>query len=386
MNILRAMAIIALVGTAPVQAGEAVLHATSSVTGGWTSNAQGRADGTDAYFIVHGHEIGLSGGGAGIGLRGAMGLEQTRYPGLPAENDWQGTAGLEAEAAMGPNARLRGSIALLYAEDGTALDTPGGLLGAVSPRIEGGVSLRHEAILENTTLGFHAAYDAVRPGLTRVEAALLAPQRIRARTDMLTAGVDLAHTLSPRAAMQAQIRWQGVHVDEDDQTRFGRFPLDVGRLASGIEIGDGQGTGIVLRGGIDALLPRLPGASHAILPHAEAEARLAIGPALALRAGFSAGVDIEAPADGLADWRLAARGGVVWSPLEGTEIETALFAGEVRSVGFDIGVESEWGGEIRARRKFAALLLDAGLVYRRVSGLAPAYDETRISLGVSASI
>ena len=68
-------------------------------------------------------------------------------------------------------------------------------------------------------------------------------------------------------------------------------------------------------------------------------------------------------------------------------VDAALFAARTRSAALGLTVESERGAELIARwAAFDGFALEALARHRQVTGLVPAYDETRLALRISASL
>lgn len=375
MNLLRALILAAMIAT-PASA-QTLL--SSRVETGWTSNAEAAAGGASDLYVTHAQSITL----AAPGLRGTIGFEGTRFSRLWRENDWAATASLEAETAIAADSVLRGSFALAYGEEGRAASTPIGPLGLVIPTVSGSAALRAETLFGAALVGLDLAYAGTRPGETRFEADVLPQARTEPRTDTLTAGIDVIAPVTSLMALAARAQYRTVIVAPAEQAGFGRLPVTVARFGGGIDFGSGTPTGIVLRGGLDAIVsdPAL------FAPYAEADARLQLSDLVALNAGLLAGIDVDDPADSYADWRLEARAGLRLTPTSSLTVDAALFAAQMRSATLGLTVESERGAELIAR--WAALdgfALEALARYRQVTGLVPAYDETRLALRISASL
>lgn len=378
MNILRAILVATLLPT-PTLA-QPIL--SSSIETGWTSNAEAAAGGTSDTYLTHTHSIAL----AAEGLRGSIGFEGTRFSRLWRENDWTASVALEAETLLAPETNLRGSLALAYAEEGQSAASIWGPLGLVTPTLSGTASVRAETRLGDTLLGLDLAYAARRPGETQVEAGLVPDSRTEPRSDTITAGIDVIHSATPTLALAAGAQYRTVLVPEADQVALGRLPVSLARIGGGIDLGAGAPTGLLLRGGLDAILSDTA-ISPVFAPYAEAQARLQFTDTLALNAGLLAGADVEDPADGLADWRLEARTGLRLTPAPGVAIDAALFTAQKRSPALDLTIETEHGAEFIARwAALSGLSLEALARYRQVSGLAPTYEETRLALRISAAI
>ena len=356
---------------------------SSTVETGWTSNAEGRAGGSADHYVTHAHSVGLSAAGEAFALRGALGFEQTRYHRLLRENDWIGTLSLDGEALLAPAALLRGSLKLSYEEEGHILPTDSGPVGLVSPTLRGAAGLRLETGFNALILGLDLAYAPTRPGDTRVEAGLLPDTRTRANTDLVTAGLDIAHPIAPDAAIALRGQYSWLAVEPEDQQLYGRLPLSLARLAAGLQW-DG---GLSLRAGFDAILPENPLLNALFVPYGEADIRLPLADALTLAATLSAGADIDDPADGLADWKLKSRGSLALAIAPEFVLEAALFAAQSRSPALGAILETERGAELLARwMPQGGPVLEAVARHRHVRGHAPAYEENRLGLRISAAI
>lgn len=380
MNILGAAVLVTLVAIAGPARAQPVV--SSTMEAGWTSNAEAAAGGTSDSYLTQTHTITL----ATDGLRGTIAFEATRFSRLWRENDWTGSIALESKTRLAPQASLRGSLSFAYGEEGRSVETLSGPLGLVIPSLSGTASVRAETALGPVLIGLDLAYAAQRPGTTRFEADLVPANRTQARTDTLTAGIDIIAPVSPSVALAARAQYRKVLVSPDDQASFGRIPVSLVRLGGGVEFGAGMPTGVLLRGGLDTILA--DSANSAVFaPYAEGQIRLQLSEIIALNANLLAGADAEDPADGLTDWRLEARAGLRLTPATGFAIDAALFTAQTRSPALDLTIETEHGAELIAR--WAArdsLTLEALARYRQVYGLAPTYDETRLALRISAAI
>lgn len=370
MNLLRAVFAAFLLAT-PATA-QTLL--SSRVETGWTSNAEAAAGGTSDLYVTHAQSIAL----AAPGLRSTIGFEGTRFSRLWRENDWSASASLESETAIASDTVLRGSFALAYDEEGRAATTPIGLLGLVIPAVSGSAALRAETLIGAAMVGLDLAYAGKRPGETRFAADVLPQARTEPRTDTITAGIDVIAPVTPLMALAARAQYRTVIVAPAEQAGFGRLPVAVARFGGGIDFGSGTPTGIVLRGGLDAVVsdPAL------FAPYAEADARLGLSDLVALNASLFAGIDVDDPADSYADWRLEARAGLRLTPVSSLTVDAALFVAQTRSAALGLTLETGHGFELIAR--WAAL--EALARYRQVTGIAPPYDETRLALRILASI
>lgn len=382
MNILR----VAILATGLGMSGPALAQPaptlSSSVEAGWTSNAQAIAGGTSDSYLTTTHTIGLAMPGEDFALRGAIFFEDTRYGVLWRENDWSTSLTLDADARPLPETALRGSLILSYEEEGQAL----GLVGVTLPTLSALARLRAETALGETIFGADLAYGATRPGETRFEGGLLPDTRTEAITDTIIAGLDIAYPIAPQIALAARAQYLVTLIPSDEQAIFARLPVSVARLAAGFELEDAAAS-LSLRGGIDAILPHNQSIDALATPHAALATQLQLSDTLTLAATFDAGAETRDPADGLADWRLKARGSILITPVPQWALEAALFAGQRRSPALDVTIETERGAELIARwMPLGGLRLEALARYRRVEGLAPAYDETRIGLRISAAI
>jgi hypothetical protein len=381
VNILRAAILLIGLAGGPALAQPAPTL-SSSVEAGWTSNAQAIAGGTAETYLTTTHTIGLAMPGENFALRGAILFEDTRYGALWRENDWSTSLTLDAEARPLAETALRGSLILSYQEEGQAL----GPIGVTLPTLSALARLRAETALGGAILGADLAYGAARPGETRFEGGLLADTRTEPITDTIIAGLDIARPIAPGVALAARAQYLAVLVSADEHAIFARFPVSVARLATGFDLEDAAAS-LSLRGGIDAILPHDRSIDALATPHAALAAQLQLSDALTLAATFDAGAETEDPADGLADWRLKARGSILITPAPQWALEAALFIGQHRSPALDITIETERGGELIARWfPLGGLRLEALARHRRVEGLAPSYEETRIGLRISAAI
>ncbi|WMT87232.1 hypothetical protein NO932_01120 [Pelagibacterium sp. 26DY04] len=387
MNILRAAVLAIGLGLSAPATAQPAPSLASSAEAGWTSNVEGTADGGADFYITHTHSLGITTGEGDFALRGTIIFEDTRYGELWRENDWAASATLEAETRLGADTALRGSLLISYGEEGQSLATLAGPLGIVQPNLAALARLRAETALGDAIAGADFAYAAQRPGNARFEANLLPPARTEAVTDTLTAGLDLAYPLSPTAALAARAQYSAVLVSSDEQAAFVRFPLSIARLATGFDLSDGAQSSATLRAGIDLLIPEDTSIDSLLTPYAEFASELAVNEILTLATTLEAATDTEDPADGLADWRLKARGSILLTPAPQWALEAAGFAKQIHSPALDLLIETEHGAELIARWMPAGgLHLEALARYRRVEGLAPTYDETRIGLRISAAI
>lgn len=386
MNFLRVAVLATWLGANPAlaQTGPAI---SSSAETGWSSNVPGVAGGASDLYVTHTHSLGLAAGEGDFALRGTMLFEDTRYAELWRENDWSASATIETETRIGSATALRGSLILAYGEEGQSLATLAGPVGVTLPSLSGLARLRAETALGDAVLGADLAYGAQRPGQTRFEADLLAQARTEANTDTLVAGLDIAYPLAPTTALAARAQYSAVLVARNEQAAFARFPLSIARLAAGVDLSDGARSSASLRAGFDLLIPEDAAIDPILTPYTEFISQLQIDETLALAATVQAATDTEDPADGLADWRLTARGSILLTPAPQWAFETALFAKQIRSPALEVTIETEHGAELIARwMPLGGLRLEALARYRRVEGLAPAYEETRIGLRISAAI
>ncbi|HWJ88820.1 MAG TPA: hypothetical protein VNS12_12165 [Pelagibacterium sp.] len=381
MNFLKAAVLVA--GLAWTTEGRAQIAPVLSSTVGvdWTSNAEASPVGASDIVITQSHSVGIAGGGEGKALRGSLTLEETRFGRLWRENDWTATLALDGETALGAGAGLRGSLSLAYSEEGQVLATLAGPLGAVTPSLSGRAQVRLETRLHDAAVGIDLDYAGERPGDTRLEADIFPKERIRPVTDTVTVGLDMAHPVTDTLLLLGRAQYVTVLVSPDEQARFGRVPVDIGRVAAGVEIAS-PGAVVGLRGGFDAIFSRFP---TMLVPYGLAEGRIGLGDGVELRAAFRVGADTEDPADGVVDWRLKARGSIVFTPTSGTELELAAFAAQRYSPLHDITIETETGAELLARLALAGgLMLEGRARYRYVEALAGDFSETRLGLRLAA--
>ncbi|RDE09375.1 hypothetical protein [Pelagibacterium lacus] len=378
--------VLAATAAAPAAAGDLPVALESSFEAGWTSNAQDGPGGSGSAYVIDSHTLALTAGEGDAMLRAAFGIEQTRYLSLPALDDWLARARIEAGIGLGPDTRLRGRLDLFYEEQGNWAATGLEMLGTRSPLFTGKAGLRLEHRAGQALLGLSVGYEARRPGETRIEADLVPPLRTASHADLFSAGLDLAHPLGRHATLSGVVEWQAVVVEAAEQALYGRVPGQLWRIAGGIEIGDGSGTALALRGGADMLFAGLDGIAPIVLPYARAEMSLVLVPGLTLRGSLSAEADIGDPADLYADWRLRARAGLMVNPLDGLSLEAALSAQQRRSAALDVTIETEWGASAEAVYRLGPLSLSGKLAYRRVEGLAGPYDENRLGLRVAANL
>lgn len=391
VNFLRAVAAACLALTITSAQAEQPSGSAASVqmktTLGWTSNAEGNAAGRSDIFETHSASASAGHAGPGFALRGGIAFETTRYRRLAAEDDWTVGLSLQGEFATSDHSLVTLDAGLDYSEEGTLISAGETRLGAVTPELRGRLDIDFAQQFGATALTLGIGYDHRHFAPTRFGPPLLPPIRTRAHIPVLTGRVHLAHRLNDHAVLTGLARVDHGRISPEDSHTFGRLGATVLRLGAGLSTAYGGRASFALGGGTDIVFARDGIVPTRVLPYAEAEVTLEVSPELSLRAGFGTSVEMTDPADGYLDWLLEPRIGVAYALRPGVEIEAALFAAERTSVAFLTAIEHSRGGELALRAALSDnASLSGSISHKRVSGLAPQYDESRAALTLAIAL
>lgn len=367
----------------PLAAGEGPdLSSALRIESGWTSNAEGGAGGRPDQFLTLSHRLEGVVSGPGFELRGGFAATGEKFLRLDAENDSGLAADLSGRVALADQTALRGSIAFEFEEEGQSL---GAGLASLTPLLRGGIEAELTHRMGHFEIAAGGGYSHVHQGESRFSGIALAPARLKAQAAMASAHLRLGYDLDAQTGVFGMVLLRQGLVPEADQGIYGRVPATLTRVLLGLRHGTPGRAVFTLEGGADSL--SAPGLPVTLLPYGMASAELALTRALILSAGFSTDTLMADPADGLADWEIAARAGLAYDPAGPWRLGLALFAEERRSAGFDIGISRHWGAEARVETAVSDALAFGGLVrHKRVTGLAPAHEETRLSLWLEARL
>ncbi|WP_157970017.1 hypothetical protein [Pelagibacterium sediminicola] len=359
----------------------------SEATLGWTSNAEAMAGGGSDMVVEHSHSAGFTHSGKGFALRGALNFAETRYRRLWQENDRQAGAELVLETALSPESLMRAELALTLHEDGQAIWTSVGFLAAQTPYLKGRAELEFHAGLGEALAVFGLRYGTTRHGETAFDHPALVPFRTRADTTTIQGDLRLSHRLDEHAALTGLVMGFAHMIPEADRRDYGRIPLRALRLAGGIEAVLPLRSSFTLEAGADIVWMERAEPGPFIVPYMRSETTLALAAGFDLRTMLGTRLDLENPADGLADWVLEGRAAIGRAIGLSARLEAALFASAARSLGFDIEHKNTLGAELSARTALGDnLSVRAALSQAVHSGLAPSHEETRLGLTLAAAI
>lgn len=387
MLLRLALAAALLPGTAAGQELRGGFDLKSEATLGWTSNAEGMADGQSDMFIEHSHAMGFTHAAQDMVLRGALSLAETRYRRLWQENDRQAGAELAFEWRVSPESLMRAKAALTLHEEGQAIPALTGLIAAKTPYLKGRAELEVESRFGGTSMALGLRYGTTRHGDTVFDEPALAPIRTRADTATVQGDMRLSHAIGEHVAVTGHVLGLAHMISDANRIAFGAVPVRALRLAAGMEAALPLRASFTLEAGTDIVWADTGGAGLFIVPYMRSEAALALGGGFDLRAMLGTRLDFESPADGLADWMIEGRTVIGYAMGQTARLEAALFAAAARSLGFDIEHKSTLGGEVSARTALGeALSARAVISHAFHSGLAPSYAETRLGLTLAAAI
>lgn len=359
----------------------------SEATLGWTSNAEAMAGGQSDMVVEHSHSAGFTHSGEGFALRGALNFAETRYQRLWQENDRQAGAELVLETRLSSDSLVRAELGMTLHEEGQALPTPAGLIAARTPYLKGRAELEFHARFGEALAILGLRYGTARHGETTFDHPAFAPFRTRADTTTIQGDLRLSHRLDEHAALTGLVMGFAHMIPEPDRRDYGRIPLRSLRLAGGIEAALPLRSSFTLEAGTDIVWTERAEPGPFIAPYMRSETTLALAAGFDLRTTLGTRLDLENPADGLADWVLEGRAAIGRAVGQSARLEAALFASAARSLGFDIEHKNTLGVELSARTalgdNFSAR---AALSHAVHSGLAPSYEETRLGLTLAAAI
>ena len=359
----------------------------SKATLGWTSNAEAMAGGQADVVIEHSHSAGFTHSGEGFALRGALNFAETRYRRLWQENDREAGGELVLETVLTPESLVRAELALALHEEGQAIPTPAGLITARTSYLKGRAELEFHARFSEALAVLGLRYGTARHGETTFDHPAFAPFRTRADTTTIQGDLRLSHRLDEQVALTGLLMGFAHMIPERDERDYGRIPLRALRLAVGIEAAFPLRSSFTLEAGADIGWTERAGLEPFIVPYMRSETTLALAAGFDLRTTLGTRLDLENPADGLADWVLEGRTAIGRAVGQSARLEAALFASAARSLGFDIEHKNTLGAELSAQTalgdNFSARAAFSHAVH---SGLAPSYEETRLGLTLAAAI
>lgn len=359
---------------------------SSSVTLGWTSNAEGAPGGTSDIFVRHSHKLGFADSGDDYALRGSLTLGETRYNRLWQENDREIGLDLAGEWRVAPETSARLNFILGYNEEGQAITLGTDLVGATTPILRGSLGVEVESQLGSTLVVAGLNYGSLIHGDTWFS-ALANPQRMRADTGTLSGDIRLVQPLSETLAMTGLVRGLVQSTSSGDQAFYGRIPARVLRLAAGIEAKIPLRAAFSLEAGADIVWTEVAGHGVAILPYARSEMMLALGGGFDFSTSLRTSLDLETPADGYADWKIKGRAAIGYAIAQTVRLEAAILASATRSIAFDIEHKSQLGGEISVETTFGnAFSGRASLRHTKNTRFSDAFDETRLGVTLAATI
>ncbi|MFC3703302.1 hypothetical protein ACFOOL_00870 [Devosia honganensis] len=279
--------------------GQAPLSLSSRLESGWTSNAPERPGGSADTYLRQIHDLSLRGtlGITAIGL--GLSLEQIRFTGQHAEDDFAVTGAIEASTAPADGVQLRLGYAQTRRWSGETADLGGVVFGIRNPVTE------HETIAELTLEGagmrLVMGVDGLwrMPGLATVAGLPLPPRRIEPETALATLRADGEMALGTDLAGLARLRGFYTHVPAADRFNYWREPASALRGAAGLRLRLDRFTAQV-HAGLDLVRPQ--SAPHLLraLPHFEASAEAAVLERLTLRGSAVTGLELLDPIDGVA--------------------------------------------------------------------------------------
>lgn len=358
----------------------------SKTTFGWTSNAEGAAGGKSDTFIQHHHAIGVTSAGDGLVLRGALFFDETRYARLWQENDRQLGAELAGTWHLAPDLAARATLAITGYEEGQAIPLGQELVGATTPYLKGSLGFEIETRIGSTLMTAAIGHAILAHGETRFSAPF-APLRTRADASLWTADLRLSHALDETVSLTGLVRGIVQTISHDDQLIYGRVPVRALRLAGGLETTIPLRAGFTLEAGADFIWADIAGVRAAILPYARSEMTLALGGGFDLSARLRTSLDFETPADGFADWVIEGRTAIGYAISQSARLEAAILASATRAIGLAVEHKRQWGGEVSAQSALGEHFnLRVSLTHLKNAGLAPAFDETRMGLTLTAAL
>lgn len=357
-----------------------------STTTGWTSNAGGDVFQAESLFATQSGEVSTIVRGDGFALRGSIGGSQTRYLDAAYENDRGADAGLILDSQLSPDTALRGSIGVSIDETGSAFEFFGLGIQALtlSQQVDADLTLAHT--WDQLEVAIDLGHTRVMNGETVFAGLPIAPQRFDPDLHLYAAGVRTANHLNDPLAILADLGVRHLEVPAADQLSFGRQPVSVVRLAAGAQYG-AAGSEISAKGGADLIVAAaLPGA-NLVLPYAMLDVQWTVKPEFGLNVSASAETLIRSPADGIADWALAASAGANWSPLDGVVVSAGGFVEQDYTATSQTLIETRRGLRFGANKRLVEGV-DTGISLSFSDTAYPGggYQSARLGLDLNAVI
>lgn len=360
--------------------------ATIETTTGWTSNAGNDVFGAKSLFARQRGEVSAILHGEQFVLRGSLGVSQIRFLDASYENDRGADAGIALDYQLAPDTVLRGSIALAIDENGAALDLGG--LGL--PTRTASAQLDVDATLVQSWDQIEVALDVghtrVVKGETLFSGTILPAQRLQPDTYVTTAGLRAAYQLDFPVTLLADANLRYLDIPAADQNLFGRLPVAALRFAAGAQTTQG-GAELMAKGGADVILSDALPASALVLPYGEVEANWAVSDNFGLTGGASAQTYLASPADGVADWTLAASVGAQWVPIANIALSAdAYVERDYTSIGQTL-FETRHGINFGARKSLGDHVdIGASLGFSRTDYVTGKFESARLGFNLNAVI
>ncbi|MDB5585453.1 MAG: hypothetical protein JWP26_423 [Devosia sp.] len=280
-------------------AAQSPLTITSQVETGWTSNATDSAAGRSDFYATHNEEISLTGTAGDALLRGTLRITQTRFLDTTYEDDDEVAGGVEAELALGTDAKLRLGYAVTRSWTGDDLNIEGFIIPIRSEETD------HEFVGTFVVTGPDqkvtvdvAALWAVQ-GKSELVGLGLPPLKLEADVGTVTTRIAWEKAISPTMAALAGMEAWFTTVPELDQLLYFRAPADGGRVSTGLRVIAGQ---LTLSGsaGFDLVWPKGHADLRRTSPYFAVAASLVPTDGLTVTLNTATGVELADPLDGVA--------------------------------------------------------------------------------------
>lgn len=291
-------ALIATLLVWPVAA-QSPLSIKSQVETGWTSNATDSAAGGDDLYATHKEEISLTGTAGNAVLRGTLSITQTRFLDTSFEDDDEVAGGIEAEMALGADAKLRLGYAVTRSWTGDDLNLGGFIIPIRSEETD------HEFVGTLVVTGPDQKVTVDVAGLWAMqgdsELVGLDLPRLKLEPDVgsVTTRIAWEKAISPTLAALAGMEAWYTSVPEIDQFRFFRAPADGGRASAGLRVIAGP---VTLSGsaGFDLVWPKGRADLRRTSPFFAVAVSLVPAAGVNLSLNTGTGVELVDPIDGVA--------------------------------------------------------------------------------------
>lgn len=291
-------ALIATLLVWPVAA-QSPLSIKSQVETGWTSNATDSAAGRDDLYATHNTEISLTGVAGDALLRGTLSITQTRFMTTSFEDDDEVAGGIEAELALGTDAKLRLGYAVTRSWTGDDLNIEGFIIPIRGDETD------HEFIGTLVVTGPDQQVTVDVAGLWAVQGDSelvglgLPPLKLQPDVGSVTTRIAWEKAISPTMAALAAMEAWFTTVPELDQYLFFRAPADGGRVSAGLRVVAGP---VTLSGsaGFDLVWPKGRADLRRTSPYFAMAASLAPAAGVNLSLNAGTGVELVDPIDGVA--------------------------------------------------------------------------------------